>query len=209
MMLRLPAVSGACRVMKSLSAQQLVLRRHADADGLRRAPVPMERLERDDAHLEAAGAAGDLGADAAEADDAQRLAAQLDAHELRALPACRRCSDACASGMWRAQGQHQADGVLRGGDRVALRRVDDDDAAPGRRVDVDVVDAGAGAADDLQLAAGVEDVGGHLGLAADDRGPRSRAMILDELFGLQASRTSTSTSGSWRSTARPSSASVR
>ncbi len=55
------------------------------------------------------------------------------------------------------QRQHQADRVLRGGDGVALGGVDDDDAALGRRLDVDVVDADAGAADDQQLGRGLED----------------------------------------------------
>ena len=37
-------------------------------------------------------------------------------------------------------------------EHVAGRRVDDDDAALGGRLDVDVVDADAGAADDLEVA---------------------------------------------------------
>ena len=45
-----------------------------------------ERVEAEHLHVEAGGAAGDLAADAAEADDAERLAGQLRADELGALP---------------------------------------------------------------------------------------------------------------------------
>ena len=47
------------------------------------------------------------------------------------------------------QGEHHGDGVLGGGDRVAERRVHHHDARGGGGRDVDVVDADAGAADDL------------------------------------------------------------
>src|SRR5690606_9334564 len=49
------------------------------------------------------------------------------------------------------QREHQRDGVLGGGDRVAEVRVHDHDAPGGGRLHVDVVDADAGAADDLEL----------------------------------------------------------
>ena len=58
--------------------------------------------------------------------------------------------------------------MLGGGEHVALRSVDDDDAALGRLVDVDVVDADAGAAHDLQVGGRLDDLGGHLGGRADD-----------------------------------------
>jgi hypothetical protein len=57
--------------------------------------------------------------------------------------------------------------VLGGGERVALRGVHDDDALFGGDVDVDVIEADAGAADDLEAAAVFEDVGGDVGAAAD------------------------------------------
>ena len=46
-----------------------------------------ERVVRDHLHLKAAGALRDELADAAEAEDPERLLVQLDAGELRALPA--------------------------------------------------------------------------------------------------------------------------
>ena len=112
-----------------------------------------ERIEGDDPHLQADGAVGDDRADVAAADDAERLAVQLDAHELRLLPfaglrrACRRL------GIWRASANIMRNGVLGGGDRVAERRVHDDDALGRGGLDVDVVDADAGAADTFSLAA--------------------------------------------------------
>ena len=49
---------------------------------------------------------------------------------------------------------------------LAPGRVDDEDAAAAGGGHVDVVDAGAGAADDAQLRRGGEQIGGHLGRAA-------------------------------------------
>jgi hypothetical protein len=85
-------------------------------------------------------------ADAPEPEDPQRLAAQLGAAEVLALPApggqrAVRLRDVAR------QRQQQRERVLGRRDDVRARRVDDDDAALGRRGDVDVVDADAGAAD--------------------------------------------------------------
>ena len=55
----------------------------------------------------------------------------------------------------------EADRVLGRRDDVRLRRVRDDDSAPRRRVDVDVVDPDAGAADHLQPVAAVDQVRGR------------------------------------------------
>ncbi len=51
---------------------------------------------------------------------------------------------------------------------LPFRGVGHDDALGGGRGHVDVVDADAGAADDLEVLAGLDDLPGHLGLAADD-----------------------------------------
>jgi hypothetical protein len=52
--------------------------------------------------------------------------------------------------------EHHRDGVLGGGDGVAEGRVHHHDAARGGGGDVDVVDADAGAADDLEPRRGVQ-----------------------------------------------------
>jgi hypothetical protein len=106
-------------------------------------------------------------ADAAEAEDPERLVEQLDAGELRALP--------FAGGQARVglrdvagEREQQRHRVLGGGDDVGLRRVGDDDPPLGGGLHVDVVDADAGAADGLQLRGALEDVGGELGRGADE-----------------------------------------
>ncbi len=120
------------------------------------------------AHLEADGARADDGADIAGADDAERLAGDLDAHELRLLP---------LAGLGRGvrgrklagDGEHQRDGVLGGGDRVAEGRVHDDDAAARGGRDIHIVDADAGAADDLEVGRRRDQLLGRLGGGADGK----------------------------------------
>ena len=102
------------------------------------------------AHPERARTGGDELADAPEAQHAERLLVDLDAAEARALPApggqrAVRLRDVTG------QREHQRHGVLGGGDDVGLRRVGDDDPAPGGGADVDVVDADACAADHLEV----------------------------------------------------------
>jgi hypothetical protein len=61
----------------------------------------------------------------------------------------------------------QPDGVFRGGDDRRLGRVRDDDPTPGRRLDVDIVDSHAGAADHLQPLRALEHVRRQLRRRAD------------------------------------------
>ena len=136
----------------------LVERQQLDAE-LAAALGRHERVVGDEAHAEAAGPVGDELADAAEADDAERLVGQLDALPPAALPAPgdeRRVGLRHVAGL----GEQQRHRVLGGRDDVALRGVDDHHAAAGGGVDVDVVEADAGPADDEQVAAGGEHVVG-------------------------------------------------
>src|SRR5581483_2131754 len=126
-----------------------------------------ERVVGDDAHVEPFAAARDLRANLAEADDAQRLAAQLDADEAGAVPLAGPERGIGVRDVARER-EHERDGVLGGGDRVPERRIDDDHAALGRRGEVDIVDADAGTADDVQLLRCREDLARHLRLAAHD-----------------------------------------
>ena len=125
-----------------------------------------ELVEGDDLHLEGLGALGDELADPAEADHAERLAVELGALEVGPLPGA---ADERAVGLGHvaAERQHQRQRVLGGGDRVRFGGVGDDDAAAGRGGDVDVVDAGAGAADHLEPLGALDQLGGHLGRRAD------------------------------------------
>ena len=145
--------------------QQLVELDLLDAE-LGGALLRQERVVGDDVHLEADAARGDDRADIAAADDAERLAGDLDAHEAVLLP---------LAGMRRRVGlrdlprqrEHHRDGMLGRGDRIAERRVHDDDAAARGGRDVDIVDADAGAADHLQPGRGVDQLLGDLGGRAD------------------------------------------
>ena len=135
------------------------------------------RVEGGDLHAQALGAVGDDRADVAAADDAERLACEFDAHEAVLFPfaGVRR---GVGGGDLAGEGEHQRDGVLGRRDRVAVRRVHDDDAAAGGGWDVDVVDADTGAADDLEVRGGGEDVGGDLRRGAD----REAVVVGDDGF---------------------------
>ena len=154
---------------------------------------PLRRQERvvgDHLHLEADGAVGDDGADIAAADHAQRLGVELHAQELRLFPLAALRG---AVGLRDLPGQrhHQRDGVLCGGDRIAEGRVHDDDALGGRGLDVDVVDADAGAADHPELAGGRDHLLRHLGGGAHGEA----VVILDDLLQLLFSQADLHVSG--------------
>ena len=83
-----PTVSGVfCRwtVMKSALGHQLLELDHLDAELLARSAGDV-LVVGDEAHAERVGPLRHQGADAAEAEHAQRLAVQLDALPLRLLP---------------------------------------------------------------------------------------------------------------------------
>ena len=142
-----------------------------------------ERVVADDVHLQAAGPVGHGLADLAQADDAQRPAAQLDAGEGAALPLAPAHRGVGGGGLV-GQREHQGDRLLGRRDGVAGRGVDDHDAGLGGGLEVDVVDADAGPADDDQAGGVGEDVGRDLDLAANQQ----RVVVADdrgELFGRQ------------------------
>ena len=90
--------------------------------------------------------------------------------------------------------QQHADGVLGGGDHVAVRGVADEDASPRAGLDVDVVDADPGAPDDAEPRGVIQELGGDRGPGAGDQSvvvPDARvqrlARGLGELVDLDAS----------------------
>jgi hypothetical protein len=111
----------------------------------------------DDVHAKALGPLRHEEADAAEPDDTERLVLHLDAGPLRLLPATVLQSGVRLRDVARA-GHDHGDRVLGRRENVALGGVHDHDAAPGRRLDVDVVDAHAGAPDHLETAPGLDDL---------------------------------------------------
>ena len=118
-------------------------------------------------HFQAAGAGGHGQADPPQPDDAQRLAGQLHAHELLAVPAALEQA-LIGRGDLPRHGQHQGDRQLGGRDGVAAGRVHHDDALLGGGLDVDVVHADAGPRDRPEPGVAVEHVGGDLHAAAAD-----------------------------------------
>ena len=147
-------------------AEQLVELHQLRSRGAR-ARLRRERVVRDDAHLEAGRPARDLRANTTDADEAQRLAAQLAADELRARPLAG-ADAAVRVGDAPQQRQCERDRVFGRGHDVAERCVHDVHAVGGRRGDVDVVHANAGAADHRETRSGIEDLRRHFRLAAHD-----------------------------------------
>lgn len=118
----------------------------------------------DDGHVEREGAAGHFLADVAEADDAEGLAGEFGQ---RLLKARQRPVGLDQGRVGRDQllgeGEHEREGLLR---HILLLRaagadVADRDAPFAGRVQVDVVEAVAGALDELQLWCGGEMGRGH------------------------------------------------
>ncbi len=125
-----------------------------------------EGIVGDDLHLQPQRAIGNDRADIARADQAECLAGQLDAHEAVLFP---------LSGLGRRVGlgqlpgerEHQRDGVFGGGDRIPEWRVHHHHALRGGSGDIDIVDADAGAANDLEVGRRGQDLLRHLGRGAD------------------------------------------
>jgi hypothetical protein len=125
------------------------------------------RVAREDRHLHRPGPGRDRLADLAESDDAQGPAAELESGELRPLPLSPpdgRVSRRDLAGDAVEQGER----VLGRRDRVACRRVHDRDPCPRCSVQVDVIDADPGPADDLELRAGRDHRRVDLDLAPND-----------------------------------------
>ncbi len=126
-----------------------------------------ERVDAHDHHLHRPRAVCDGLPDLAEADDAEGPAAQLESGELRPLPFAPADRRVGGRGLARDPVEER-ERVLRSGDGVAGRRVDDGDPGSRRRVEIDVVHAHAGAPDDHQPRPGRDQLGIHLDLAAHD-----------------------------------------
>ena len=125
-----------------------------------RAFFRQERVIAPDVHAERFGAFGDFAADPAHAENAQHFVAQLDAEERFAVPFA---ADRFQVGLRDMAGDrhHHGESMLAGRDGVAVRRIDDDNAASRCGFQIDVVDADACASDDFKLFAGFHDAGGH------------------------------------------------
>ena len=156
-----------------------------------------ERVVADDAHAEAERATRDLPADPAEAEHAERLVGELDPAPARPLPPALLQRRVRLRDVARERDE-QADRVLGGGDDGRVGRVRDDDPAPRRGVDVDVVDPDSGAADHLQPLGALDQLRGQLRRRADDDRVVARRSISSS-----GESPSTSTSKRERSSSMP------
>ncbi len=120
-------------------------------------------------HAEGAGADGHLAADAPRSDQPERLAVQLAAAQLRAVPGPR-LHGAVGRGHAPGQREHERHGELGRRDGVPGGRVEHRDALLGGGLDVDRVHADAGAPDHLEAAGGGHRFARDLGGAPDDDG---------------------------------------
>ena len=128
-------------------------------------------IVRDQLHLEAGGAARDFHPDAPQPDDAQRLAAQLAAHQRFLLPLAA-AGEGVGPGQVASQCQHHPQCVLGHRHGIGAGRVHDRDALLGGGFQVDVVDAYAGPPDDPQLLGVFQQLGVGMHRRADDEGVR-------------------------------------
>ena len=145
---------------------ELLDRRH-EIDAELAGPVGTHvRVVRRELHAEGAGPLRDEHAHTAETHDAEGLVVELDTFPAGAVPMT---APEVAVGLWDVAGlgEQEGDRVLRGGEHVRLRGVDDHHAAAGRCLHVDVVEPDAGTADDDELVGRLEHLGGDLCGAAD------------------------------------------
>ena len=128
-----------------------------------------DRVVGEDLHVEPREAFDEQAADVAEAEDADGLAGQFAAHEALLLPFAGTGGlvggDELAVG-----GEDQGDDFFRDRVGVRARGVHDVDAELAGVADVDVVETGASADDELQVLQSVHDLGRDLLAADDDRG---------------------------------------
>ncbi len=123
----------------------------------------------EDFHAEGGGAFGDFAADAAHAEDAKGLVVKFGALKILAAPFAFLHGGVGLRNL-AGQGHKHGKGQFGGGNGVAAGGVHHDDAALGGGIDIDIVHADAGAADDAEIGGGGDDLLGDLGLGADDHG---------------------------------------
>ena len=174
-----PARLGRQRRMQSdeIGAPQEIVQLHLLDAHVAGALGREEGIEGDDAHPEAQRPVGDDGADIAAADDAQHLGGDLHAHEAVLLPLAR-LGGGVGGGDLAGHREHHGDGVFGCGDGIAERRVHHDDAPTGCCGNIDIINANARAANDLEAGRLLQQFGGDLGVGAD-----GEAIVIADDFG--------------------------
>ena len=149
---------------------EIVQKRDAEIPDMRRSDIGVVA---EDIHSEGAGAQRNLGSDASESDDKQLLPVKLISHKVLSAPlaAVHRC---VRVGKTADRSEHHGHRVLRGGERVSCRRVDDYDAATARLGDVDVVHTDSRSRDHAQTRGVVENFAVERRAAAREHSVRFR-----------------------------------
>ena len=123
----------------------------------------------DDLHTEGLAAVGHQHADTAQAEDAHHLVIEFHPLELLPLP-LPLAQGGDRLGQIAAHGTQESHGLLGRGDDIALGSVDYHDPPLGGGLDIYVVHAYPGPADHLEVLTFLDDIGIHLGAAANDKG---------------------------------------
>ena len=134
-------------------------------------------------HLQRLREARHFRADRAKSDQAQRLVAQFAAGKFLLLPLARFHRGIGLRHRMR-HGQQQRHGVLGDADGVSAGSVHDQHALARGGVEVDVVDADAGASDHEQTRGAIEKLGRHLRRAAHQQGVGVADFVRDLALGL-------------------------
>ena len=135
-----------------------------------------------DIHIEGLRPLGHAAADAAQAHHAQGLASELYAHIFLAIPLAL-LHGLVGHGNIAGHGEHHGHSMLRSGNGVATRGIDDDYALGSSRRDINVIHANACTADDLQLLCLLNDLCRNLGSRAHHQGVKFRDNFQEFLCG--------------------------
>ena len=121
------------------------------------------------AHSHGFGGFGNVGTDFPQSDNPQGFFVNFGTNILFAIP-LPLFDGMVGVGDVARQGQHHGDGVFGRGDRIALRRVDDDDSLAGGGGDIHVIDPNSSATDNFELRPGGNDFFGDLGSRSNHQG---------------------------------------
>ena len=121
-----------------------------------------ERIISNHLHAQAKRAACDDCANIARADQAERLARDLNSHETVLFPFAGLGRKISLRQLARKR-KHQRYGMFRRGDRIAERCVHDDHTLGRRCGDINIINADASAANHFEIGCSIKDRLGHLG----------------------------------------------
>ena len=119
-------------------------------------------------HPESDAAPAQFSPDSAHADDAKCFVVKLDSFKIFSVPFSAMHDRVGLRNLSRNTKQ-QGECMFCGGNGIAARRVEHNNATLCRRLDIDVIYANAGAADHAQLRAGIQDISSDFGLTPHNK----------------------------------------